>query len=118
MIGLLVFWASAAIAGWGYSVIGNVFLLLLTAWLMAGGATSLLKDIRISSVLAGGNVPVPRSGRKTALPEYNLVWLAVGIGSLVAYFVIQSHWVLLAHGLLATLVALGGLWRWYSSKAW
>ncbi len=99
--------AISAVAAWGYSSIGNVLLLLTTAW-FAGFAISTFSPSRTRR-LTGLN-----SNRDVAI-----LTLTLGIFSFVAYFAIQSHWFLLAHGTYWTLVGLRKLFKrqaefWYS----
>jgi hypothetical protein len=93
----------SALAAWGYDVTGNVLLLLTTAWFAGFALFSTFSPSKY-----GGSLRAMLY-RKGFIPpgEAIVLLLTMGVFSFVANFAIQSHWFLVAHGVLWTLVGAG-----------
>ena len=95
----------SALAAWGYDVFGNVLLLLTAAWFAGMALFSTFSPSKFGDSLQA------KLNRAGFIPpaEGKILFLTMGLFSFVANYTLQSHWFLLVHGGVWTLIAVMNL---------
>ena len=93
---LIIPWVVAGLAVYGYARTDSIYLLLAAAWFAGLAVWNILEALLLTLGKRSSTIKQYAAAYPLQLP---IVGLVVGVFSVAANFVLQSHWFLLAHGI-------------------